>query len=535
MTPRGIIQTLTGWLGKPIAGPDTDPQRFFGTLYALPNPDPILRGMGEADRVYASIAADPHVLGDIRSIRGNFRAHAYRLVEGDEGNAQSAAALQLCQDWIERTRPNPMNDWMEVMWQMASAFMSGYRAHELVWDLQGGKYLPSLVADRPGRRFRFSTAGEPLLISRGNMLGAPVEPYQFVISRHMATYDNPYGVAVMSALFWPWTFKTGGWRAFVRYCERHGLPWPVARYPIGTPDKDQEALAKALESMIESAYAVVQEGTGIELLEPNSTGGQLPQDALIDRSNREMSKALTGQAMVSELQGTGARAASETALKRQESIDDSVRDIAADTMGAIFRWITLFNFGDGVAPPTLELFKQVNAGKDRADTYQTAADMGARPSKSAMLEELGIPVARDDEDALLPRNTTTSALVAAPANPAAVPGKAPAQAKTDPTQPEPTKLDLSGIPGFEFARAAGMTEDEAIQLASDAADSAIEDHLIAPIATMLAQFEADGKTLAEFKTSLEGLVGQMDDDALREVLDRALSYAILRGAATRAA
>ena len=94
---------------------------------------------------------------------------------------------------------------------------------------------------------------------------------------------------------------------------------------------------------------------------------------------------------------------------------------------------------------------------------------------------------------------------------------------------------MRGLAGFEFAKAAGMTDDEALQLAADAADQAIEDQMIAPVASMLERFETEGKTLAEFKAALEDLVGEMDDEGLREVLDRALSYSILRGAATQAA
>lgn len=542
---RGLIKGLNGWLGKPIAGPETDPQIFFGRMFALPNPDAVLRELGAAEKVYFSIMADPHVLGDVRSIRGNFRSHTWRLLPGDEGDAKSAAAMALCQDWLQRTRPNELADWLEVMWQMASAFMTGYRPHELVWELMGGKYLPGQVIDRPGRRFKFNAYGEPLLVSKTDMMGAPVEPWQFVISRHMPSAVNPYGVAVLSSCFWPWTFKTGGWRYFVKYCERHGLPWPVARYPLGTSEAEQDKLAEALAGMIEAGYLVIPEGNGVELLVPNSsTGGQLPQHQMIDLCNREMSKAVTGQAMVAELQGAGARAASETAMKRQEAIDDSVRDIAAQSMQAIFRWITLFNFGDGVAPPCIEFFMHENAGKERAETYQIAAESGARPSRRAMLEELGIPEAEDEADVLQAAGAKADAAAAGAKSgftPGGKPGAKPGttQASTDPAKYAPgaasdSPIDLSGIAGFTFARAAGMTEDEAQQLAAEAADRAIEDRMIAPVAQMLARYEAEGKTLAQFSADLADLVGAMDDEALREVLDRALSYSILRGAATNA-
>lgn len=528
-TFAAMMRGLRNLLGRAIATPETDPQRWLGALLAMPNPDPILRAMGQAEKVYMSIAADPHVLGDIRSIRGNFRSFDYKLCAGDEDDSQSLAAMELCEGWMERCQPNPLADWLEVMWQMSSAFMTGYRPHELVWQMQDGNLLPEQVIDRPGRRFKFNAHGEPLLISAGNLQGQPVEPYRFVISRHMPDAVNPYGVAVMSSLFWAWTFKTGGWRYFVKYCERHGLPWPVGRYPLGTSDEEQDGLALALENMIDSGYVVAPEGTSLELLTPSSTGTMLPQQALIELANREMSKALTGQAMVAELQGVGARAASETAAKRQGSIDDSVRDIATQSMNTIFRWITLFNFGDGIAPPTLEFFKHENAGEDRAKTYKLAQDMGARPSKKALLQELGIPEAEDAEDEL--KSPEPPALPGSPQ-----PGKTAGNraANTNPA-PEDESLALQGIAGFEFARAAGMTEEEAIALASEAADQAIEDQMIAPVADMLARFEAEGRTLAEFKAALEDLVGAMDDEALREVVERSLSYAVLRGAATRAA
>jgi phage gp29-like protein len=549
MTPaRGLIQTMKGWLGKPIATPETDPERYFGTLMTLPNPDPILRQMGKAEQVYASIMADPHVLGEIRSVRGSFRSHNYRVVTGDENDAKADAARDLCEQWMEKNPPNQINDWLEVMWQMCASIFTGYRPHELVWGYQDGSFLPSEVIDRPTRRIKFDIYGKPMLVSRGSGFdGLPIEPYQMVISRHMPSSTNPYGVALLSSCFWMWTFKTGGWRFFMKYCERHGLPWPFAKYPAGTTEADQDKLAEALASMIEAGYVMAPDGTSLELLTATGGGTNLPQERLINLCNREMSKAITGQAMVGEQMEVGSRAAAETAQSRQNSIHDSDRDIAAQSMSQIFKWITLFNFGEGVAAPILEFYQEDQGTKERAETYQLAANMGARPSKSAMLDELGMPAAEDDEDALLPMNKAQAAGPMPPADQLPEAGKmianTPAKpnaddpasgASADPTI-KPSKIDFSALAGFTFAKAAGMTEDEAMQLAAEAADQAIEDTMIAPVAQMLAQFEADGKTLAEFQTAFESMVGTLDDEALREVLDRAMAYSILRGAATGAA
>lgn len=545
MNFKGLVQSVKGWLGKPLATPDTDPSGFFGKLAVLPNPDPILRAMGHADRVYASIMADAHVVGDIRSIRGEFRSFEYRVVTGQADDPRAEQAKELGEAFLANVRPNALSDWMEVMWQMNSSVLTGFKVHEPVWQVYSsgnpilnGKLLPIELLDRPSRRYKFDTYGNTLLISRGNLMGQPIEPYQAIVSRHMATIENPYGQALLSSCFWPWTFKTGGWRYFVKYCERHGLPWPIGRYPMGTQDKDIDALGEALGSMLESGYAVVQEGNGVELLVPNATGNMLPQESLIDRCNREMSKALTSQAMTSELQGVGSRAANEVAAQRQSTVNDADRDIPAESMSQLLSWITLFNLGPDVTPPRLEFYKQKAAGKDRAEAYDLVRQMGAKPSKKAMLEELAIPAAETDDDALMP-DAPTPAAVPAPGQPVVdnrpAPGGKAGEGQGDQPPVQFTAEQLQSLRGWTFAKQLGMTEAQAIELAAAAADDVIERQVLDPVYQMLARYEADGKTLTQFRDDFADMVGGLDDAGLREIVEQALQIGMLRGAATDAA
>ncbi len=526
---KSVMSSLRGSLNRQQATAETDPLRWFGNLYALPNPDPILREMGVAERVYHSIFVDAHVISEVRSMRGLFRSHQYRLVAGDEEDPRSVEAKDFCEAYLSAFRPNDIADWKDVLWQMSSAIFTGYHVHETPWMVYDGwdkrfqgKYLPEAILDRPGRRFKFNADGAPLLISNTNLFGELVDPYQFTITRHMPTTVNPYGIPLLSSCFWAWTFKTGGWRYFVKYCERHGLPWPFAKYPQGTTEGEQEELANALANMLEAGYVIAPDGTGLELLVPKGGGGSdLPQKELIDQCNREISKAITGQAMVGELHGVGSRAANETAHKRQNSVHAADRDIAVSGMGHIFHWMTVFNYGPEVAPPRLEFFKHEPAGLERAQAYGVAVDLGAKPSRKALLEELSIPEAEDDDDQLV-RATGK------PASPSTNPVAEPSSDGGD------FSKYLGTVRGFSFAKAAGLTEDEAIELATRQADEAIERGMVKPIADMLARYEAEGKTLAEFKADLEDQIGMvLDTEGLREVIEQALSYSMLRGAATQ--
>jgi hypothetical protein len=197
-------------------------------------------------------------------------------------------------------------------------------------------------------------------------------------------------------------------------------------------------------------------------------------------------------------------------------------------MSLLFQFITLFNFGPDVPAPKLEFYKQSAAGKDRAETYDLARQMGARPSKKGMLKELSIAEAETDEDALLPDAPQAPAAAAQPPQ--------PPQPNAQP-QPQPTARQFSAelldaLAGWTFAKAVGMGEQEAVDLATNAADAAIETAFLAPVYQMLVQYERDGKSLAQFRDDLAAMVGDMDDTALRDVVEGALQFGIASGGAT---
>lgn len=496
-----LMKPTADMLGVEVAPAGSD-WAFFSRLSAMPNPDPILRRIGRSATVYASIMADAHVMGDIRSIRGSFRSLDYRVVAGDEQDERAKAARDLCVWWLEHLAPNTVAvDWQEVMWQMCSAIFTGYKIHEVVWNYVGDKLLPVAVKDRANSRFSFDANGNILLLSAEHPQGAAVAAYQFVASRHMADCDNPYGKALLSSCFWPWTFKTGGFKYFVQYCERHGLPWPFARYPQGATAAEIASLERAVAGMLNNGFIVAPVGAELDLINSGSVGAALPQENLINLCNREMSKALTGQAMVAESQKTGARAASETAAERSEGIHDSDRDIAAASFGTIFRWITTFNFGADVAAPQLEFFKRKSATKERAESYAIAASLGARPSKRSLLEELNIPAADDEADAIV----ATGAAASASAGASAV---------------------------AQFAAAFDALDSEtALSLAASAAyDGEFEAAVIQPFADMLDALIAAGGDLNDFKDALGGLLQGVDAAELLRITNQALTLSALHGA-----
>lgn len=394
-------------LGTEIATRSTDPN-FYGALSFLPNPDPILRKMGRSQDVYDAIIMDAHVIGELRPIRAGATTFNWKLSAGGDA-PEDLAALELAKQVFSR-KPSKTTNWSDVIWGMHQAILRGFTVHEVVWGVIDGFTVPIKVVDRPTRRFTFSTDNElRLLTATSPVEGIVVDEYKFLLTQHMASFDNPYGVALLSCCFWPYTFKHNGFRFFVKFCEKYGIPWAIGKYPVGTGEKEQNALANSLAQMVEDAVAAIPDNGSVELIEVSSAGNTLPQERLIDLCNREMSKALTSQTLATEIQGTGSYAAAKTHRNREQDVNLSDRQMDMDSMNTLLSWITEINFANA-KPPKFEFYSESEARKEWVDVINGARDFIDIPASFAYTQ-LQIPIPVDGE-AVLPKTINKAATVA---------------------------------------------------------------------------------------------------------------------------
>lgn len=407
-------------LAREIATRHTDPQ-FYSALTVLPNPDTVLRKLGKSDEAFDAITSDAHVIGELRSVRSALLGYEWRIEAGGELPAD-VRALELGERFMEQ-RPAPGLRWPDVIWNMAQAVFRGYQVHEVVWKREGQFLVPASVLDRPGRRFNWDTENKLRLITRENMMpGEELGPYKWLVTRHMPSHDNPYGVALFSSCFWPYTFKHSGFRYFVKFCEKYGIPWAVGKYPEGTPKDQQDALADALAQMIEDAVAAIPDNGKVELIEASSSG-QLVHERLLHICNAEMSKALTSQTLATEIQGQGSRAAAETHRGREMAVNESDRAIIEDTMNELLGWITELNI-PGARPPRFEFYDEAEARQDWVEVLDKARTYIKVPAWFAH-ERLQIPQPQEDEE-VLPSSGGGASLMefAAPGTGSALPAQA---------------------------------------------------------------------------------------------------------------
>lgn len=229
--------------------------------------------------------------------------------------------------------------------------------------------------------------------------GEPMPPYKFLTTIHMPSRENIHGVAIFSACYWPYFFKkTAGMRGLARYCERHGAPWIIGKYPPGLSESEQRILHTALEDMSDSGVATMPGENMIEIIESKSTN--LPQAKLVDICNAELSKALSCVTLTTELDGQGSRAAAEVHHGREKDVHKTDRGIVCTTFNTLYRYVTELNFGKEVMPPVHEFYEETGIRGEWVKNLDIARRYYPIPRKFAG-ERLQFPV-DDESDDILP-------------------------------------------------------------------------------------------------------------------------------------
>jgi phage gp29-like protein len=466
----------------------SDPN-FMAILDILPNPDTVLQKMGVTQQVYDDIMSDAHVLGEIRSVRTGILSYERKINPGGD-SAADMQAYELCQN-IFNKKPAPNLRWTDITWSMAQAPFRGMSVLQIKWLIENGKYLPESITDWKSDRFIFDQENQIRLLTKDQPVkGIELKPEQWLINRHMASSSNPYGVALLSACFWPYTFKHGGFKFFVKFCEKYGLPWAIAKYPQETKDEEQQKIADDLADMVEDAVGAFPKDSEVELL-TTSVSGELVHERLIHVCNAEISKVLTSQTLATEINGQGSRAASETHREREKSVNESDRDDIADTYNQLFEWVTELNFPPGTRPPTYELYKEEEARIQWAKMIDAARKHVEVPQTWAY-RQMQIPEPKDGEATL------------------------------------PLLSGKSETPA-EFAKNSTGNDFSSTSNALDEIDKQLENGIIEPLYDMLLQYEKDGKTLKEFQEDLPKFYSQLDQTGSEKISTELMQYIFAKG------
>lgn len=289
------------------------PSSFLGYL---PDPDPVLRKLGNEAELLNDLMADDQVTMAVASrksrVLNNQRYEIRPSPKCEEGT------LELSEITTKRLIEDLENC---VMYDCISTILNapfyGYSVLEIMWEPRDGWWHIAGLVDKPWHWFNFNDKGQ--LTFRNIQKRAQILPEgKCVVTRHFPTYENPYGLRLLSRCYWPVAFKRGGIQFYVKFVEKYGIPWPIGTAAPGATEIQKRTMAHDLQRMVGDAAAVIPHGSTVDIVTPGTE--TTIHEKFLCRWDAAISKVLMGQTLTAEVGDTGSYAAAKTHL-----------DVAGDT------------------------------------------------------------------------------------------------------------------------------------------------------------------------------------------------------------
>ncbi|HBE44262.1 MAG TPA: DUF935 domain-containing protein [Deltaproteobacteria bacterium] len=353
---------------------------FYSLGMYLPNPDPVLKKQGKDITIYKELLSDGHLGGCVSSRKAGVKSLEWGI---DRGKAKSRQT-RLIEDLFKSL---PINDIIDTI---LDAVFFGYQPIEVMWERAGNYILPKDVVGKPPEWFVFSQENELRFRTKDNYInGEELPDKKFLIPRHCATYQNPYGFPELSRCFWPITFKRGGMKFWVIFTEKYGMPYLIGKKPRGTSKEETDALADVLENMVQDAVAVIPDDSSVEIKEASGKSASADiYERLLEFCKTEVSIAILGQNLTTEVKG-GSYAAAQSHMAVRQDIVDSDKKLVANTLNELIRWIFEINFGSG-EPPVFSMWEEEDVDLDLAQRDKTLTEAGIRFTKNYFVKAYGL-------------------------------------------------------------------------------------------------------------------------------------------------
>lgn len=367
--------------------------------------------------IYDELLRDGRVFGAFRKRVKETTRWPYEVVSASDDQADTRAAE------IVKAQLDALNFDQYQKCKMG-ALMKGLSIGEILWREPTsrrererlGSVIAHSVAFRHPAHFRFTAQNDASgdgaeselpqprhlhYVGRGglygsiNMTGTDLDvnyPRKFVRYAWGSEYNDPYGKGLGHQLYWLVFFKREDWKMWLYYADKFGMPTTEITYntdpkkgafvdPASAEGKQYIKDAKTEGSKIRTESTLIHSDAFVfEFMEPSRRGDVKTYTELLNYCDREISITITGSTLTLDLQGQGARAATET---HQEDLGalghDDAEQVCADDSMSIVRWISELNVPDATPPTVRRVFPDQTDYQGMAETHlkaMTAVEKG---------------------------------------------------------------------------------------------------------------------------------------------------------------
>ncbi|MCI1274350.1 MAG: DUF935 domain-containing protein [Clostridiaceae bacterium] len=356
---------------------------FYSLGTYLPDPDIVLRKQGKDVKVYKELLCDSHVFACVQSRKSGVMSLEWEIKNGDIKDETTEKLEELFKKL----------DIYKLINDILDATLFGFQPIEIIWGKVDNLVLPIDLKAKPSEWFCFDDENQLKFRTKEHYFGEELPPRKFLCPQSNPSYENPYGERTLSRVFWPVTFKKGGLKFWVIFTEKYGIPHLIGKHPRGATKEETDKLADLLEEMVQDAIAVIPDDSSVEIQEANKSSSAEIFEKLIDKMNAEISKAILGQTLTTEIGSTGSYAASNTHFQVRQDIVDSDKKLVEKTVNQLIRWIYEINFSNQDVP-VFEMYQEEDVDLTLSQRDKTLSETGVKFSKEYFIKNYGL----EDED-----------------------------------------------------------------------------------------------------------------------------------------
>ena len=293
------------------------------------------------------------------------------------------AELMACGGFGLDTFRNLVND-------MAYAALPGISCHEIIWgaggSLRGFSAIPAYAV--------MNASGEwdkPQLDTMTGPVDMPRD--KFILHRRRSASGDPLRGGLVRTLAWLHCFMALPLKDLLRFVERYGMPFLVAKVDQTTWQNERQALKGIIKNFGPDGGGLFTIGTELNLLQAVDAKGDV-YFKLLDYAERGITKVILGQ-LASSAEGGGLGNNGAQSEVRKDIRDSDCLVIGDCLNDKLARPWTLFNYGPSAPVPRIVFKTEPEEDKDKlVDRVEKLSRAGLQADAGEIGERIGIKLSR---------------------------------------------------------------------------------------------------------------------------------------------
>jgi phage gp29-like protein len=354
-------------------------------LRNLPNPNLMIASIGDRQVTLENIATDPHVSSCVQSRKSGVLSQTWEI-------QPSPKSPPLANDFVSFAFQQ--NDTFNIISEILNAPLFGFVVAEIIWrpvtfDTKV-LIMPAKIQTKPNQWFYFDANNLLRYRNPDTRKDEILLPYKFLLVQNEATFNNPYGNAILSRCLWPVVFKKTFVTFWTNFAEKFGMPHFIGKTDSIASSEDFQKFQDLLDNLIQDGSAVISTQDTIEILNATTANSASIFQDFINFCNAEISKAILSQTLTTEIGNVGSYAAANVHATVREDIVKADKMLVEKAMNTVIRWIVDLNFGKQQEYPKFIIYREEDVDKPLAETVEILKRAGIQVLEPFVVRRMGL-------------------------------------------------------------------------------------------------------------------------------------------------